>query len=116
MLTVDPWHWLDEHGNPPTNNLRIRRQVLRVARLIEYGGPLKQGESRETLIECTRRPGGKPCLGLLWVAKTDQDNIEAFCIVCRRLEVMVHNWQDTDWADGPMEPVPPDLDPSGASN
>jgi hypothetical protein len=40
MLIVDPHHWLDENGDLPVDNPRLRRQVLRVARLIEYGGPL----------------------------------------------------------------------------
>lgn len=40
MLVVDPWHWLTEDGHFPDNNMRLRRQILRIARLIEYGGPL----------------------------------------------------------------------------
>jgi hypothetical protein len=58
MLIVDPWHWLTEAGDFPLDNARLFRRVLRVARFIEYGGPLKKSEMRETLIECKRRPTG----------------------------------------------------------
>lgn len=57
MRIIDVIHWLDEHGQIPTDNLRFRRQVLRVAQFIEDGGPLQRAEFRETLIACRRRPG-----------------------------------------------------------
>ena len=105
-LVVDPWHWLDESGEFPRDNLRIRRQIIRIARFIEYGGPLHQGGRRETLVECKRRPGRKACLGLVWVFKTKQDEIIAHCPECETDEAVINNWQDTLWADGMMEPVP----------
>jgi hypothetical protein len=105
VLVVDPWHWLDKNGNPPTDNPRLRRNTLRVARIIEYGGPLKRLECRETLLECKRKPGGKPCMGLLWVLKTEEDAILAFCRSCGCDEAVVHNWQGTSWADGMMPPI-----------
>lgn len=112
MLVVNPWHWLTDDGEPPTDNLGLRRRVLRVARFIEYGGPLKPGQARETLVECTKRPGRKPCLGLMWVTKTPQDDqIYAWCPACENDEVLITDWQDTLWSDGPMEPVPPDDTP-----
>jgi hypothetical protein len=43
-------HWLDEDGDPVP---AVRRQALRVARLIEYGGPLGVGYIRGTLVECS---------------------------------------------------------------
>ena len=106
MLIVDPWHWLDKDGDLPVDNARLRRQVLRVARLIEYGGPLLPLHTRETLVECSKRPGGKPCPGLLWVAKTTDDQIEATCAACGSPEVIIHNWRGTQWADGMMAPAP----------
>jgi hypothetical protein len=109
MLIVDPWHWLDKNGDLPVDNARLRRQVLRIARLLEYGGPLQPLHTRETLVECSRRPGGKPCPGLLWVSKNAGDAIEASCAVCGNQEIVIQNWHQTPWAEGMMEPLP--LDP-----
>jgi hypothetical protein len=26
-------------------------------------------------------------------------------MVCKNDEALIHHWQETEWADGPMEPV-----------
>jgi hypothetical protein len=109
MLVVDPWHWLTEDGHFLVDHPRLYRRMLRIARFIEYGGQVAKNEMRETLIECRRRPKGKPCLGLMWVVKTEDDGILANCIVCKTEEVFIQNWRKTEWADGMMEPVPVDL-------
>jgi hypothetical protein len=75
--------------------------------MIEYGGPLEPGFSRETLIECTMRPKRRPCRGLLWVGKREDGIIEAWCLSCEQMNVWVSGWQDTIWKDGPMEPLGP---------
>ena len=106
-LVVNPNDWLDENDGFPRDNLRLRRRIIRIAQFIEYGGTLHPGESRETLMECRRRPGRKPCLGLMWVFKDDQDSIIAHCPACEFDEAVIHDWQDTLWADGMMEPLPP---------
>lgn len=98
-------HWLDENGDPAPP---VRRQALRVARLIEYGGPLAVGHARATLVECSRRVDRRPCVGLLWVVKKDEATIEAFCVTCRREHLLVSGWEITEWADGPMDPLPPE--------
>jgi hypothetical protein len=102
---VDIRHWLDEDGKPAAP---VRRRALRIARLIEYGGPLDVGYARETLVECSRRVNRRPCPGLLWVAKAADDAIEASCLVCRREELIISGWEDTEWAGGPMAPVGPE--------
>jgi hypothetical protein len=115
MIVVDPWDWLTENGELPTENPRLRGRMLRVARFIEYGGPLARLHCRETLIECKRRPGGRPCAGLMWVLKTDDDAINAFCRGCGD-EALIQNWQRTEWAAGIMEAVPAEpADLDGAS-
>jgi hypothetical protein len=110
VLVVDPWHWLTEDGDFLRDNPRLYRRMLRIARFIEYGGQLQKNETRETLVECKRRPGGKACLGLMWVMKTDDDAILAHCLLCKTEEAVVHNWQQTEWAEGMMDPVPVGLD------
>ena len=106
MLVVDPWHWLTEDGSLPVDNPRLYRRVLRVAQFIEYGGTLQPGEMREALMQCQKRPGRSPCPGLMWVTKTERDEIVAFCMACKTEEMLIHNWQKTEWADGMMEPLP----------
>ncbi len=103
-LSVDIRHWLD--GDEPA--APVRRKALWVARMIEYGGPLEPGFSRETLIECPQRPKRRPCSGLLWVAKQpDGVRIEAWCPKCEQLNVWISGWESTLWAEGPMEPIGP---------
>lgn len=107
-LIVDIRHWLDEHGDLPLDDLRLRRQALRIAQLIEAGGPLQAGQFRETLVSCSQRPGRKPCPGLLWVQKSSDDRVFAYCLACKREEILISGWQDTMWANGPMEPASPE--------
>ena len=107
MLYVDPWHWLDSDGELPRDNLPLRRQALRIARFIEYGAELAPGEVRLTLVECRRRPGRRPCLGLMMVLKNPDDTLEAGCPECGEPEVLIRNWQDTFWAHGLAQPLPP---------
>ena len=110
---IDIRHWLDEHDNPVP---ALRRKVLRIARLIESGGPLDLGHSRETLVECSRRVDRKACQGLLWVMKTGPTTIEASCMVCRREHMVITGWEHTIWADGPMDPLPPGDPPQRLMN
>jgi hypothetical protein len=110
MLIVDPWHWLTEDGDFVRDKPRLYRRMLRIARFIECGGQLKKNETRETLVECKRRPKNKTCPGLMWVIKTDDDGILAICHVCKTDEVFIQNWQKTEWADGMMEPAPLDFE------
>jgi hypothetical protein len=112
-LVVNIRHWLNEHDEPAAPQLR--RRVWRIARLIEYGGTLKPGETRLTLIECSRRPKRKPCEGLLWVTKTEDDYLYAWCPTCQDESLTISGWQDTLYADGPPEPLPP-LPPQAASD
>lgn len=96
---------LDESGNPVPE---LRRRILRLARLIEYGGPLVHGAARRTLVECQCRPGRHPCAGLLWVIKTEDDLISTWCPICDSQEVSIMGWEETEWADGPCSPQMPE--------
>lgn len=102
---IDMRHWLDEHGDPAPE---VRRQALRFARLIEYGGPLEVGYIRATLVECSRRVERRPCRGLLWVGKPDPGTIEAYCLACQREHLLISGWELTEWAEGLMEPICPE--------
>lgn len=105
VRVIDIRRWLDEFGNPVPE---LRRRVLRVARLIEYGGPLPQGAARRTLVECHRRLIHHPCAGLLWVVKTEDDLISTWCPSCETQEVSILGWEGTIWANGPSVPQLPE--------
>lgn len=98
-------HLLDEDGTLPFEDPPRARRALRCAQFVEYAGPLAVGQTRETLVPCSRRPGRKACRGLTWVLKPNAETIEAVCLVCGATEVVITGWDDTDWADGPMEPA-----------
>lgn len=77
-------------------------------RLIEYGGTLEVGQTRGTLVECSRRVDRRPCQALLWVSKVDAETIEACCLKCLREHILISGWALTEWAAGPMEPIGPE--------
>lgn len=104
-LVVDPWHWLTPEGDIPSDQPRLRRNVLQVARVVEYGSTLPRGQFRQTLLECSKRPAGKRCQGLLWVEKRSDESILAFCSSCNTDHVLVHNWQGTRWSQGQIRPA-----------
>jgi hypothetical protein len=104
VTVVNPRDWLDR-GALPADPPRLRKQALSVAQCIEYGGPLPRGHARETLIPCRHKLEKKACPGLLWVLKQADDAILAYCQVCGHDEYLIYEWEDTEWAEGPMEPV-----------
>tara|TARA_R110002096_G_scaffold259030_1_gene452547 strand:+ start:133 stop:858 length:726 start_codon:yes stop_codon:yes gene_type:complete len=104
MIVVDAEHWLTEHGELPSEGPpELFRNALRMAQCIEYAGPIPKGSIVPTLIQCRWRPAGVPCRTLITVAKTERDEIEAFCISCEREEFCIYNWQNTQWANGQPE-------------
>ena len=105
-LVVNINDWLDKDGDLPTGPPRLRRNALRIVRFIEYGAPLPQLHGRETLIECRRRPGRVPCTGWMWVVKQNDNRIQVHCPTCHEVEAVISGWEDTLWADGPMDAVP----------
>lgn len=107
---------LDESGElPMTAPAEAFRNAVRMAQCIEYGGPLPQNHLTLTLILCRRRPDGVPCRGTLIVAKTDREELHAFCASCRADEFLISNWQETLFADGPPGPIPLEPDELAAS-
>jgi hypothetical protein len=96
VTVVNPWHWLDADGSLPLEP-RLRKRVARVAQCIEYGGVLRIGQARQTLIPCRARG----CLGFMVVLKQKDDAIQAFCASCTQDEFLIYEWEETPWAKGP---------------
>lgn len=108
ITVVDPHHWIDPDLGFPESG-PVRAKAVRVAQCIEYGGTLPRHEGRNTLIACRFRPGGAPCPGFLIVIKQPDDTILAMCDWCEEEEFLIHNWQDTSFAQGQPEGVRLDL-------
>jgi SEC-C motif len=108
ITVVNPHHWLNEDGSFPEES-RVRSRMIRVAQCIEYGGTLCIGESRETLLPCRCRPGGRACPGFMMVLKQKDDAIQSFCSVCTQDEFLIYEWEDTPWARGPRAPIHVDV-------
>ena len=104
MKVVNPHHWLNEDGSFPEES-RLRNRMIRVAQYIEYGGPLRIGESRETLLPCRCRPAGRACPGFMMVLKQKDDAIQSFCAVCTEDDFLIYEWEHTPWAKGPSVPI-----------
>jgi hypothetical protein len=105
VASIDIQLWLEE-GALPLEGSELRGEALRAVRFIEYGGPLRPLEGRETLIECRQGLRGRPCGGFLWVSKRTDNRLSVFCSRCHELEAVISGWEDTVWADGPMLPLP----------
>lgn len=117
MLIVNPWHWMSEDEWFPDDNPRLRRKLLRIARLIEYGAELEPLQTRLTLVECTKRKDKKRCSGFLVVQKQPDDTLYAECMTCRKDQIIITDWQSTLWGLGfastiiPPDPTARDQEP-----
>ena len=78
-----------------------------VIRFTEYLGSIIAGASHSPSSEwqplklkCRRRPGRKPCTGLIRVRMGDDSppEIQWDCPVCRERGI-IHNWRDSEWDD-----------------
>ncbi len=51
---------------------------------------------------------------MLFITKTEDDYLYAWCPICQEESLTISGWQDTLYADGPPDPIPPlpDKDPA----
>jgi hypothetical protein len=61
-LVVDPTHWMPDYDELPEDP-RLRRELLRVVRFVEYAVDLPPGHFRDTSVECRRPRAGCPAPG-----------------------------------------------------
>ena len=99
---------MSEDGWFPEDNPSLKKNLLRIARLIEYGAELEPMQMRMTLVECSKRLGRKACTGFLNVFKEPEGSIYAECPTCRKDQIVIHNWEETPWAPGICPPISPD--------
>lgn len=63
---------------------------------------MKVIDAAHFLVDGDLPPGRRPCRGMLWVHKTEEDRIESHCPACGELRYLISNWRETLWADGPL--------------
>ncbi len=42
----------------------------------------------------------------MWVVKQNDNRIQVHCPICNEVEAVISGWEETLWAEGPMDPVP----------
>jgi len=94
VLVVNPWHWLDENGQFPSDHPRLWPKLIRIGQYVQMGCDLKPKHGRETLIYCKARG----CKGWMWVARTPDDALLTFCGTCHKQEMLITHWEDTLWS------------------
>ncbi|MDP9440588.1 MAG: hypothetical protein M3P34_00065, partial [Actinomycetota bacterium] len=90
MFVSDLRHFLDMPDDAPAP---ARRMAEHLTRIVEAGTTSPVGEPTVTLIPCTRRPGRRPCPGLIEVVRLHAPaSIEWWCPVCGD-EGVVSGWE-----------------------
>lgn len=95
MLVVDPHHWLDENGFYPTEAPQLWKKLDRIGLFVSSGCDLQPRHGRPTVAKCKARS----CGCSMFVARTQDDQLLAFCPICRKEEMLISNWRDTFWAE-----------------
>lgn len=90
---VDFTHCLDERGEFAMTSGPARRLAEFMAAIVE----MASDRSVARQVKCRRRPGRKPCRGLIAAAiHPDDGGIEWVCPVCGD-RGYISNWQGTRW-------------------
>ncbi len=80
VLVSDLRHFL---GMPDDAPAPARRMAEHLGRIVEVGTASPTGEPTGSSIRCTRRPGRRPCVGLIELVRLDlPPSIEWWCPVC----------------------------------
>jgi hypothetical protein len=111
VFVSDLRHFLDIPDDAPAS---ARRMAEHLAGIVEAGTTSPVGEPTVTSIRCTRRPGRRPCAGLIEVVRLEVPaSIEWWCPICGD-EGVVSGWEgspfDLRWStshvDVPADPPP----------
>src|SRR5262249_34469593 len=103
---VDARHMTEDGGLPTHASASRYKSAIRMAQYIEYGADLPPEHCRESLVQCHRKPKQKQCPGLMWVIKEADGRIVSLCLICRGTDMVISNWDETEWAEGMMPAEP----------
>jgi len=102
---TDMTHFLDPEGNAP-EQLRSRRLIHHLGAIIAAVTTEPAETSRELDIKCRRKPGRKPCPGIIQAGfEPSRSNITWHCPICGDRGLIQH-WQRTPWDNGGRPELP----------
>jgi len=95
MWVIDIRHWLNEAQSGPAVP-QLKRKVEKLKEIIVYATSDLFGDTYESNVKCSRRPGLKACKGYLTIEQTGEDEIYWICPVCGD-EGVISGWKDLFW-------------------
>ena len=96
MWVINIQHWLDE-TKTEAGVPQLRLKVKKLSEIITYATSLEAGISADSTPKCWRRPGRKPCKGILDIHLDPTTNqIHWYCDNCHD-EGVISGWQGLIW-------------------
>ena len=96
MWVINIQHWLDE-TKTEAGVPQLRLKVKKIAEIITYATSLESGIPTDSIPKCWRRPGRKPCKGILDIhLDTTTNQIHWYCDNCHD-EGVISGWQGLIW-------------------
>ena len=91
-------HCLDDNGEFAVKSGPARRVAEHMCAIVEDVTSRPADADWETAVPCRRRPGHKPCNGVIIAgyAKNDPTTIVWGCLACHD-EGYISGWQETTW-------------------
>ena len=93
MWIIDIRHWLNERQDGPAAP-QLRLKVKKLGEIITWATSPELPASEAP--KCGRRPGRKPCQGILQIGFTRDERIHWLCPECHD-EGILDGWQDSIW-------------------
>ena len=96
MWVINIQHWLDE-TKTEAGVPQLRLKVKKLAEIITYATSMEAGIPTDSTPKCWRRPGRKPCKGVLDIQLDSTTNqIHWYCGNCHD-EGLISGWQGLIW-------------------
>ena len=94
---VDLTHFLDEDGGISPVKGPARRLAEHIVAIVSMASRPEINPPSEYMVLCRRRPGRKPCTGVIEAyLERETEDIVWWCPICRD-RGYIRNWKDTIW-------------------
>ena len=96
MWVINIQHWLDKTQTAAAVP-QLRLKVKKLAEIITYATSFGTGIQINSAPKCWRRPGRKPCEGILDIHLDETaSQIHWYCCICKD-EGVITGWKDLIW-------------------